>query len=646
MCGICGVVEKKGDNRQLVRTMCDMLAHRGPDRAAVYQSGDICLGHRRLSIIDLTTGDQPIFNSDKSLAIVYNGEIYNYRELRDELGRRGVTFQTHSDTEVILKLFELDGPDSFARLNGIFALAILDERRERRLVLARDHFGIKPLHYFQKDGLFLFASEYKAILLHPAVKRQLNPQALHHQVNLRYNQTNETLIKDIHRLPPAHFAIIKDGVMRKIERYYQLAPHIDHGKSAAAWLEEIRFHLSQAVRRQLVADVPIGVYLSGGIDSGAIVAMMRQAGVADINTFTLGFNEPTDEIEDAQLTAARYETNHHALRLDLHPMRRMPEVIWHAEEPKVNLLQGYAMSEFVSQHVKVALGGLGGDELFSGYDIHKFILPFNRLHRLVPEWLESAVAAQLSELLYRLQTRLSPMRFDEYRRGLQMILATGNVQKFYLILRNVWDYDRSHLERIYCPDFLQNDIAPVANEFDALFAGGREMTPLEQVYLAEFGSKMVNDYLLVEDRMSMSHSLEERVPFLDLDLVTLGFSIPAEKKMVGGETKGLLRQALAPYLPAPIVKKKKWGFTFNPYLQFQKDLKTTAERILTRKRIQEDGIFRYDYIRAILDAKPHPRLRWHYNYLWLLTGFYIWKAMFIDTPAMPDKSTPVESFYG
>ncbi|MBN1561079.1 asparagine synthase (glutamine-hydrolyzing) [candidate division KSB1 bacterium] len=646
MCGICGIVEKKGDNRQLVRRMCDMLAHRGPDKAAVYQSGNVCLGHRRLRIIDLATGDQPIFNGDKSLAIVYNGEIYNYRELRDELVKRGVSFFTRSDTEVILKLFELDGPDSFARLNGIFALAILDERQGCRLILARDHFGIKPLHYYQKDGLFLFASEYKAILLHPAVERQLNPQALHHQMNLRYNQTNETLIKNIHRLPPAHYAIIEDGVIQKVERYYQLAAQIDHEKSEAAWLEEIRFSLSQAVRRQLIADVPIGVYLSGGLDSGAIVAMMRQAGVADINTFTLGFNEPTDEIDDAQLTAARYETNHRVLRLDMQPMRRMPEVIWHAEEPKINLLQGYAMSQFVSQHVKVALGGLGGDELFSGYDIHKFILPFDRLHWLFPAKVESALTSRLSGLLYHLQTRLSPMRFDEYRRGLQMALATGNVKKFYLILRNVWDYDRAHLKRIYHPDFLQNRIIPVANEFDDLFVRYDNMTALERVYVVEFGSKMVNDYLLVEDRMSMSHSLEERVPFLDLDLVKLGLSIPAKMKMVGGETKGLLRKALAPYLPTPILKKKKWGFTFNPYLQFQKDLKVTAERILTKKRIQGDGIFQYDYIRSILDARPHPRLRWHYNYIWLLTGFYIWKAMFIESATIADKNSPIESFYG
>ncbi|MBN1481688.1 asparagine synthase (glutamine-hydrolyzing) [candidate division KSB1 bacterium] len=645
MCGICGVYEKKTDNTSLVRQMCDVLAHRGPDNSAVYQSGFVCLGHRRLSIIDLDTGDQPIFNADKSLAIVYNGEIYNYRELREELRKRGVVFQTKSDTEVILKLYELDGADSFARLNGIFAFAILDERYgQSRLLLARDHFGIKPLHYYCKNDLFLFASEYKAILLHAAVERQLNPQALHHQINLRYNQTNETLIQNIFRLPPAHYMLIENGRITKIERYYHLKPEIDYQKSRADWLADIPFYIKQAVKRQLVADVPIGVYLSGGMDSGSIVAMMREAGAENVNTFTLGFNEPTDEIDDAQITAQYYDTAHRVLRLDLFPMRHMPQVIWHAEEPKINLLQGFAMSGFVSQYVKVALGGLGGDELFSGYDIHKFVLPLNFWHRLVPQGF-AASAAKVSALLYRLQTRLLPQVFDEYRRGLQMLLATGNIQKFYLILRNVWDYDREHLEKIYSPAFLQTHLAPVSKEFESLFEKYDGMTPLDQVYFAEFGSKMLNDYLLVEDRMSMSHSLEERVPFLDLDLVAFGFSIPAKMKMSGCQTKGLLRQAMAPYLPESILKKKKWGFTFNPYLQFQKDLKTTAERILTKERIDGDGIFNYPYIRSILQAKPHPRLRWHYNFIWLLTGYYIWREMFLESTISTPHNVDVETFY-
>lgn len=649
MCGICGVYEKDRDHRKLVEDMCMILAHRGPDAWSVHQQGDICLGHRRLSIIDLATGDQPMFNDDKSLAIVFNGEIYNYRELRTELLEKGYQFHSSSDTEVLLKLYEDQGAGSFARLNGIFAFAILDRRSGTdRLVLARDHFGIKPLHYYHKNGRFIFASEQKAILLHPQVERRLNPQSLHYHINLRYTQSTETLFQDIFRLPPAHYAIVEEGEIKKLTAYYELgnAYKVDTQKSEADWLAEIPTYLAQAVKRQLVSDVPIGVYLSGGMDSSSIVAMMREAGVEKINTFTLGFNEPSDENDDAQLVADYYQTNHHNLRVDLSPMRRLPQVIWHAEEPKINLIQGFLMSQFVSDHVKVVLGGLGGDELFSGYDIHNFIYPFNRMHGLVPKRFEQAVLSKISAASYALQSGSGSMATDEYRRGLQMMLATGDIAKFYLILRNVWDFDQAHWGKIYTPSFLQQSLKPVVGEFSSLFNKNGSPTALDQVYKAEFQSKMVNDYLLTEDRMSMANSVEERVPFLDLDLVKLGFSIPAAKKMRFNETKYLLRKAMHGYLPEKILKKKKWGFTFNPYLQFQKDLKTTAERILTRDRIEADGIFNYEYIRAIFEAKPHPRMRWHYNFIWVLMGFYIWKQMYIDTTDFRNRPFELENYFG
>lgn len=646
MCGICGIYEKGRDNQRLIEEMCAILAHRGPDASTNYHSGDVWLGHRRLSIIDLSTGDQPMFNEDKSLVIVYNGEIYNFRELRKELQEKGYGFHTHSDTEVILKLYQDQGVQAFTRLNGIFAFAILDTREKtQKLVLARDHYGIKPLHYFARDNRFIFASEQKAILLHPGVPRELNEQSLHYHINLRYTQSEETLFKGIHRLPPAHYMVVVDGSIETIAPYYQLQYQIDYQKSESEWLELIPQYLKQAVQRQLVSDVPIGVYLSGGMDSSSIVAMMREVGVEKINTFTLGFNEPTDELDDAQIVADYYQTDHHTLRMDLNPMRFLPHVTWHAEEPKINLLQGFMMSQFVSQHVKVVLGGLGGDELFSGYDIHRFIYPFNKLHQFIPQKVESTLLSRLSHLSYTLQTRLGTFASDEYRRGLQMALATGNIAKFYLILRNAWDFDKAQWERIYTPRFLQQNLKPVITQFYQFFQDNGQLTPLDQVYYAEFHTKMVNDYLLTEDRMSMSHSVEERVPFLDPDLVHLGFSIPARMKMKGNRTKYLLRKAMQPYLPEKILRKKKWGFTFNPYLQFQKDLKKTAERILTRERIESHGIFNYEFIRAILDAPPHPRMRWHYNFIWILTGFYIWKQMFLDSEAFKTKQLDIEYYF-
>jgi asparagine synthase (glutamine-hydrolysing) len=646
MCGICGIYEQGKDHRQLTDQMCRIIGHRGPDDASVYQSGHTWLGHRRLSIIDLSTGNQPIFDETRDLCIIYNGEIYNYRELREELLSKGYRFYTHSDTEVILKLYQDQGTDSFHRLNGIFAFAICDNRQKKqKIVLVRDHFGVKPLHYFQKDRLFIFASEQKAILLHPAVERRLNLQALHYHLNLRYTPGSETLFEGIHRVPPAHYVVVEDGQIQKIEPYFTLQPHIDYRKSEQEWMEEIVFSLRQGVQRQLVSDVPIGVYLSGGMDSSSIVAMMRDIGVEKISTFSMGFNEPTDELDDARSIAEYYQTEHHEIRMDLNPMQMMPEVIWHAEEPKINLLQGFLMSQFVSQSVKVVLSGLGGDELFSGYDIHRYIYPFNKLNRLVPGWLESSLFSPLSRLAYTLQVNLTGFRWDEIRRGIQMVLSTGNIARFYLILRNAWDFDQAQYRRIYSGEFLNHSLKPVISEFTDYF-NSIPYSPLDGVYEAEFHTKMVNDYLLTEDRMSMAHSLEERVPFLDTDLVNLGFSIPAAVKMRGNRTKYLLRKAMKPYLPPPILEKKKWGFTFNPYLQFQKDLKQTAEKILTRKRIESDGIFNYDYIRSILDAKPHPRLRWHYNYIWILTGFYIWKKMYIETLDFKKRIFQLDAYKG
>ncbi len=626
--------------------MCRIIGHRGPDDASVYRSGDIWLGHRRLSIIDLNTGNQPIFDETRDLCIIYNGEIYNYRELREELLVKGYKFYTQSDTEVILKLYQDQGTESFRRLNGIFAFAICDHRdKNQRMVLVRDQFGVKPLHYYQKDHLFIFASEQKAILLHPAVERRLNMQALHYHLNLRYTPGNETLFEGIYRVPPAHYVIVENGHIQKIESYYTLQPCIDYRKSEKEWMEEIVFYLRQGVQRQLVSDVPIGVYLSGGMDSSSIVAMMREIGADKISTFSMGFNEPTDELDDARSIAEYYQTDHHELRMDLNPMQMMPEVIWHAEEPKINLLQGFLMSQFVSQSVKVVLSGLGGDELFSGYDIHRYIYPFNRLNQIVPRRLEESVFAPLSRLAYTLQVNLTSSRWDEIRRGMQMVLSTGDIARFYLILRNAWDFDKQEYRRIYSPEFLNHALKPVITEFRDFFHS-IPYTPLDSVYQAEFHTKMVNDYLLTEDRMSMAHSLEERVPFLDPDLVKLGFSIPASVKMKRNKTKYLLRKAMKSYLPPAILEKKKWGFSFNPYLQFQKDLKETAEKILTKKRIMSDGIFNYDFIRSILDAKPHPRMRWHYNYIWLLTGFYIWKKMYIETSDFKERVFELNAYEG
>jgi asparagine synthase (glutamine-hydrolysing) len=645
MCGIAGIIEKKSDNQALMDKMLDIIAHRGPDGKSVFQHGDFTLGHRRLAIIDLVTGDQPVFNEDKTVCVVFNGEIYNFKEIKKKLEHKGHTFYTSSDTEILVHLYEEEGPEFMAQLNGIFAFALLDMNRDR-LVLARDHFGIKPMHYYSENNVFLFASEQKSMLLHPLCKREINYKALHSHVNLRYTQMNETLFDGIKRLPPAHYLVWENGNF-SVKPYWKLSPEVQPDMNEGEAIEKMHFYLKQAVERQLLSDVPIGVYLSGGMDSSTIVQKMSELGVPKINTFTMGFNEPTDEFPDAERIARHFNTNHQTYSLTMDAMSDFPSVIWHAEEPKINLLQGYNMSKFVRKHVTVVLGGLGGDELFAGYDIHRFVASFSKWHSRMPRFLQTLMKWK-SSFLFKIQNASHTLRFDEYRRGMQMLLAIGDVERFYLILRNVWDFDTGFYREIYHPEMaglMADNLAKVKTEFSEFFKLSEKSDALDQVLFTEFHTKMVNDYLLTEDRMSMSHSVEQRVPFLDPDLVNFGFSIPVHLKIKNRQTKYLFRKAMMQKLPHDIITKKKWGFTVNPYLQFKKDLKTVAEKVLTEDFVEKQGIFNYKYLRRILDYPPHQRLRWHYNYLWVVMGIAIWQKMYIHSDDFQNKNNELERFY-
>ena len=643
MCGICGIIEPGKNNREIVTQMCDMIKHRGPDHDSIYQKDDVFLGHRRLSIIDLHTGDQPIYNEDKSVVVVFNGEIYNFKIFRDRLEQKGHKFYTQSDTEILVHCYEEFGLSFLKDLNGIFAFALYDTRKER-LVLVRDHFGIKPLHYYFRPGKFIFASEQKAILVNKDVPRQINPDALHCQVNLRYNQSNETLFKNIFRVPPGHYLIWESGRIRT-EQYYKLEPQPDLSLSENTVIETLRDKLQSSVKSQLLSDVPIGVYLSGGMDSSSIVAMMHKSGEEKINTFTLGFNESTDEFPDAQEIARQFETDHHTTALDLEPLGQYPQVIWHAEEPKINLLQGFNMSNFVSPDYKVILGGLGGDELFIGYDIYKFVNSVRRVFSRRPGFIHKSILDPASSALFALQNKTGTLRIDEYRRGMQMLLSLGDLQKYYLILRNCWDYDQRFYNQIYHPAFSASKITPVREYFTPLFEQAKHLPAVDAIAYVEFHSKMVNDYLLVDDRMSMAHSVELRVPFLDKDLVEYMFHVPTAMKIKYNTTKYLFREAMRPYLPAKIIDKKKWGFTVNPYEQFKKDLKTVAEKILTREYVDRQGIFNYNYLKKILDYPAHPRLRWHYNYLWIVLGLAIWEKMFISSDNFLNNHHSLQEYF-
>ncbi|MEW6717729.1 MAG: asparagine synthase (glutamine-hydrolyzing) [Chloroflexota bacterium] len=624
MCGICGIVGP-GVDKNIAQAMNTSLTHRGPDREGLYLDEGVVLGNRRLSIIDLITGDQPIANEDKHLWVVHNGEIYNFLQLRKQLESQGHHFRTNSDTEVLVHGYEEWGLDFLPLLDGIFAFALWDIR-ERRLLLVRDYFGVKPLHYHFDGQTLRFGSEIKALLMDPGVDREVDHQALHFFLNLRYIPGERTLFRGIHRLPPAHYLLFEKGEIH-IRRYYELKPQPESQKTEEYYIQGIRYYLREAIRKQMVSDVPLGVYLSGGLDSSSIVALMSRVTDQPVKTFTMGFNEPTDELEDAHLIAQHFNTEHHAITVQPDPLREFPAVIWHAEEPKENILQGYLLSRFACQHVKVVLGGLGGDELFAGYVNNQYIYPSQPFHRLTSSWMSEHLLTPLSRLAFSLQQCTGLLKLDEYRRGVQLLCALGDPQRYYLILRNVWDHDPGMWGNLYGSGMLEQALAQTGTQFKRYFESRDQV--LKQVLWAEFNTKMVEDFLANEDRTSMAHGVEVRVPFLDRELVEFAFSIPPEIQMKANRTKYLFRKAMCGILPESTLLKKKWGFSFNPYFQFQKDLKDVAQRILTPERVEGLGLFNYSYVHKILNHPPHPRLRWHYFYLWNLVGFHIWHELFI-----------------
>jgi asparagine synthase (glutamine-hydrolysing) len=607
--------------------MSQTIHHRGPDAKGVLETAEVHLASRRLRVIDLEGGDQPIYNEDGTIGVVYNGEIYNFQELRRELEAKGHRFRTRSDTEVIVHLYEEHGTLFPRYLNGMFAFALHDARQQR-LLLARDPVGIKPLVYHWTGNTLVFGSEVKSLLPHPKVSPALDADSLHLLLNVRFVPGPRTLFEGISQLPPGHCLIVEGDACKTI-RYHDWefpGTRIISPSEAAEGFIEI---LEQAVKRQMVADVPLGIYLSGGIDSSSILAGAVRAGLRDnLRTFTLGFGEPTDELEDAAVVADHFGTNHHTTSLSPRPLALYPRIVFHTEVPKVNAPQGYYLSQFARKDVTVALSGMGGDELFLGYDIYRYLWPGRWLIDS-PLGTLFARVSPAADSLADSADRLAGPRGENARRALELLACGKDPLRYYLTMRNSWDLGRVSAERIYT-DSWQRHISLTTREAFAPYFDRPDLPFIEQVQWAEFRSKIVDDFLANEDRMSMAHSLEVRVPLLDLEMVRFAFSLPLEVKFERQRLKQVMKRALAPLLPPATLRKKKWGFTFNPYEQFKKDLRDLCQRELNQSFIERQGIFRYDFIKNILDHPPSPLLRWHYFMIWQILGLKFWQEIFLE----------------
>jgi asparagine synthase (glutamine-hydrolysing) len=561
-------------------------------------------------------------NEDGSVVVIYNGEIYNYPELRAHVLRRGHQLRTTCDTELLPHLYEDQGIGFVSKLDGIFAFALFD-RPQRTLFLARDPIGVKPLLYARRDRRLAFGSEAKAILASGLIGAQLDETSLHLTMNVRYVPGERTFFRGIERLLPGHVLEHRDGVSR-CARYTSIDWTPDESRTRDEWTEGIREHYQMAVTRQLLSDVPLGVSLSGGIDSSSIVAMIRRGHSGPIKTFTLGFSEPTDELDDARFVARTYETDHHELVLHEQPLNHLADAIRHTEEPKVNSLQLYLLHRYIGQHVTVSLSGLGGDELFAGYDLYGYLARTRRLRAgLTGAGLRRA-GPMLDWTARQTAARGRP-QLDLATRKLEWLASVDDPARHYLLLRNAWDFNPQLLRRIYTPEFLDRLATVTRDHYDEYFADDGSLE--SEVMHAEFSTKMISDLLHNEDTMSMAHGVESRVPLLDLELVRFAARIP-DRFRFGSGMKGLLKEALRGVLPDRVLDKRKWGFTFDPVEQYKKDLGVMAHELLTPARLRQTEIFNPAFVKQVLKAKPHQRLRWHYFLLWQMIGVELWREIF------------------
>jgi asparagine synthase (glutamine-hydrolysing) len=611
MCGICGIAGAP-DRAQLER-MSKALVHRGPDSAGEYVDGPVALAARRLSIVDLTGGDQPIANEDGSCVVVQNGEIYNYPELRHELECDGHVFRTRCDTEAIVHLYERDGLDFARRLRGMFALAVWDVAR-RRLVLARDRYGIKPLYYREHDGTLEFASELRAL-----PRGEIDLDAL--EAFLAFNSIPApfSIFREIRKLPAGHVLIWQEGGSTRIDCYARPAPApIEELRDddEAELVEELRARMRDSVRAHLLADVPVGVLLSGGVDSSLLTALAAQEIAEPLHTFTIGFAERSfDERAEARSVAARYATDHHELLLRPEPALLLPALADAFDEPFADssALPTYLVSKLAAEHVKVALSGEGGDELFGGYYTYAADLLAERV---------GGVARVASPFVERLPSSSARTSFD-YR------------AKRFVRAAHLPPLERHHAYKEIFGADVRAELTGRASAFDpvdvyrdryATTAGADRLARLQDV---DFAVYLVDDLLVKTDRASMAHSLETRVPFLDPLVTNFAFALPAKHKVRGLSKKRLLRKAAAPLLPREVVHGRKRGFSIPAAAWLRGELAPFARETLSAHTLRRQGFFRPEVVRPLLDEHVAARQDWS-RQLWGLLAFTLWYERHVE----------------
>lgn len=621
MCGICGIFHRDGKpaERQQLERMTALLRHRGPDDEGIFMEDGTGLGFCRLSIIDLSGGRQPMGNEDGSVQVVFNGEIYNFRELRAMLKRQGHVFRTRSDTEVLVHGYEQWGEELVHELNGMFAFAIWDRRR-RRLFLARDRLGIKPLFYTAAGTTFAFASEIKGLMPVAGTRPEINAQAVLDYFSQLYVPDPETIYRNVQKLQPGRtLTVDRDGL--RLRTYWTPSLNPDEHRTPEEWTEELRHRIVESVERQMVADVPLGVWLSGGLDSSAVTAAMARRGGSRVFSFNVGFDVPAyDETAAAQEVSRHLGSVHETFRVHASATDVLPRLLWYLDEPLADatIIPTYLLCLKTRQKVKVVLSGEGGDELFAGYT-HYRGMRLNQELRRVPAVLRRAGISLLGQLPHGGHARLGYL----FHR-LERILSASLKPPFEDYLEKVSLFTPHELNQLFSQEFRQNTHA-LENLVTLRSVGRRNpgLDPIAQAGLADLSVYLPGDLLTKVDRMSMACSLEARVPLLDHTLVEFAAAIPTSLKLKGVQTKYILRKAVAPWLPPSIVKGPKRPFV--PPLEFwlQANLKVYAERHRMWEALRETGYFNLPYIHALMEAHASGR-RNHSRQLWGIFVFALW----------------------
>jgi asparagine synthase (glutamine-hydrolysing) len=634
MCGICGILHFGADQPEadVLSRMTESLRHRGPDSGGIFINGKMGLGHRRLAIIDLSSnGAQPMSSREGTLWISYNGEIYNFAEIRKELERLGYSFHSHTDTEVILKAYEQWGVNCLSRFNGMFAFALWDARLQR-LWLVRDRLGIKPLFYSRQPDRLLFASEIKAILCDPVVERKINLTALHHYLSLNYVPAPYSLFAGIEQLLPGHYLLIDEDGNSREESYWDLSYTEKRQESESKLLTEFEQRLSRAIELCLISDVPLGAFLSGGADSSALVYWMSRQREYPVSTFSIGFHEDSyNELHYAQQVANACKTEHHTRIVAPDVIEVLPKLVWHAEEPTADssMLPVYYLAQLAREKVTVALSGDGADELLAGYETYQaFYLA--KLYRKLPKFLRHRLIEPFVELLPVSHNKVSlDFKLKRFVHGAALDADAGHA--YWRMI-----FDETMKSDLYVPGVLRELIG--VNTFDLyrdVFAQTDAEHPLDRMLYVDTRFYLPNDMLVKVDRMSMAHSLEVRIPFLDYRLVEFLASVPANLKLKGWRKKKyLLKTSLDHHLPESNPWRKKQGFNVPVGSWFQHELRDFAGDHLSTQQLKRIGFFRPEQVIKLFDEHLAGQ-RDNSHQLWGLLCLSLWWQQFMSAPVTP-----------